>query len=212
MRSLLERHLNDQMAAHHVLFRAIALANHVHHDHSNAIGKGRYIVHPMHGVVLLSQCGFAVERERDLEVMVAHVLHDTKENRPELITFEEIEAQFGARVRRYVEVVTLDPLNPDKVGDREKLLSMSWHEQSVKMPDVASNSFRFGRALETEPAKTLDLFPLEGLAQKVEMERSFVTRCLDSGSSGPNHAIALRHLTLSAIDYLEGALKPFLAA
>lgn len=85
------------------LLRAVRFAAHKHRDQRR---KNRdaspYINHPIEVAELISRVG----EVDDLEVLIAAVLHDTVEDTE--TTPEEIEAAFGAEVRRLVAEVTDD--------------------------------------------------------------------------------------------------------
>lgn len=92
--SLLDKtsYLSD--AARARLCEAYALAEAAHRGVTRRSGEP-YITHPVAVTELLA------EMHLDVDALIAGLLHDTVEDTD--VTFEEIEARFGAPVRRIVE-------------------------------------------------------------------------------------------------------------
>src|SRR5215207_2457918 len=106
-----------------------------------------YINHPIEVAELLARVGGV----RDLVVLQAAILHDTIEDTQ--TTPEELEAQFGERVRKVVEEVTDDTKLP-KV-DRKRLQiehapHLTREAQLVKLADKIANVIA---VTETPPSR-----------------------------------------------------------
>ncbi len=91
--------------------RAFALASKLHRDHKRKGSEVPYISHLM-GVAAL-----VLEDGGDEEEAMAGLLHDALEDCAELISGEDLEQQFGPRVRKLVEACTDTP--PDFEGGRK---------------------------------------------------------------------------------------------
>jgi len=91
--------------------RAFALASELHRDHKRKGSEVPYISHLM-GVAAL-----VLEDGGDEEEAIAGLLHDALEDCAELISGEDLEEQFGLRVRGLVEACTDTP--PDFEGGRK---------------------------------------------------------------------------------------------
>ena len=85
--------------------RAFALASKLHRDHKRKGSEVPYISHLM-GVAAL-----VLEDGGDEEEAIAGLLHDALEDCAEQISGEDLEEQFGPRVRELVEACTDTPLD-----------------------------------------------------------------------------------------------------
>jgi guanosine-3',5'-bis(diphosphate) 3'-pyrophosphohydrolase len=95
------------------LFRALRFAaDHHRDDRRKGAGASPYINHPIEVASVLVEAGVD-----DPEVLAAALLHDTVEDT--WATPEEIEAEFGPRVRALVEAVTDD--KSLRSGERKRL-------------------------------------------------------------------------------------------
>lgn len=82
--------------------------------HAGQVRKGTdvaYIIHPCAVMYVASQQTLPTEIRED--VLVACLLHDVLEDAPERVSAEQLGAEFGDRVSRYVRQVTKDSSLPD---------------------------------------------------------------------------------------------------
>jgi guanosine-3',5'-bis(diphosphate) 3'-pyrophosphohydrolase len=126
-------HANDLA----LLLRAVAFSAHRHRDQRRkGADANPYVNHPIDVANVLANVGGV----RDVAVLVAAVLHDTVEDtgtRP-----EEIEAEFGAEVRRLVEEVTDDKTLPKAERKRrqvEHAPHLSPGAKQIKLGDKICN-------------------------------------------------------------------------
>ena len=119
------------------LLTAIHFAADKHRDQRRKDAEASpYINHPIEVAELIARVGGI----RDLVVLQAAILHDTIEDTQ--TTPEELEANFGPRVRKVVEEVTDDTRLPK--GDRKRLQiehapHLSLEAQLVKLADKIAN-------------------------------------------------------------------------
>ena len=130
------------------LFKALHFAADKHRDQRRKDADASpYINHPIEVAELLARVGGV----RDLVVLQAAILHDTIEDTQ--TTPEELEAAFGAHVRKVVEEVTDDTTLLKQ--DRKRLQiehapHVSREAQLVKLADKIAN---VKAVTETPPAK-----------------------------------------------------------
>lgn len=95
-----------------------------------------YINHPLRVAILLSEIG----KVDDAEILAAALLHDTIEDTS--TPPEELEKEFGARVRRLVEEVTDDKSLPKEERKRRQIdhaSKLSAGATLIKLGDKISN-------------------------------------------------------------------------
>lgn len=80
--------------------KAIEFASHAHDGMARKKDKSPYIMHPLEASVIVSTM------TSDQDIISAALLHDVVEDTE--ITIEEIEAEFGSRIRKLVESETED--------------------------------------------------------------------------------------------------------
>ena len=130
------------------ILRALHFAADKHRDQRRKDAEASpYINHPIEVAELLARVGGV----RDPVVLQAAILHDTIEDTQ--TTPDELEAHFGARVRKVVEEVTDDTTLPKL--DRKRLQiehapHLSPEAQLVKLADKIAN---VKAVAETPPAK-----------------------------------------------------------
>lgn len=123
---------------HHLtLLRAIDFAARKHRDQRRKDDAASpYINHPVAVALLLAEVGGV----SDPDVLAAAILHDTLEDTN--TTPEELESEFGARVRSLVEEVTDDKRLPKPERKRlqvEHSRSLSPGAAAIKLGDKISN-------------------------------------------------------------------------
>jgi (p)ppGpp synthase/HD superfamily hydrolase len=120
-----------------LLLRAIDFAARKHKDQRRKDEEASpYINHPLAVALLLAEIGDV----NDPEILAAAVLHDTLEDTE--TTPEELEAQFGQRVRRIVEEVTDDKSLPKEVRKELQIdhaRDLSPEAVLVKLGDKTAN-------------------------------------------------------------------------
>jgi (p)ppGpp synthase/HD superfamily hydrolase len=127
--------------------RAIALALRAHEAQvRKGDGKLPYVVHPVTVALILSRYS------ADEDTIIAGLLHDTLEDT--LVTPEEIEQGFGAKVREMVQDVT----EPD-------LPSLSWETRKA----------RYLRRLQTAPRPSLLVAAADKIANLISMIAAHAT-------------------------------------
>ena len=127
--------------------RAIALALRAHEAQvRKGDGKLPYIVHPVTVALILSRYS------GDEDTIIAGLLHDTLEDT--LVTPEEIEREFGAKVRDMV----LDVTEPD-------LPSLSWETRKA----------RYLRRLQAAPRPSLLVAGADKIANLISMIAAHAT-------------------------------------
>lgn len=99
--------------------RALARASELHRDH---VRKGTTVPYLSH---LMSVAALVLEDGGDEDEAIAALLHDALEDRPDKITADAIEEEFGERVREIVEACTDTP--PDFSGGEKP----SWHQRKA---------------------------------------------------------------------------------
>ena len=126
----------DRNAAE-VLLRAVAFAAERHRGQRRKGAEASpYINHPIAVAATLA----SVAGVRDLDVLIAALLHDTVEDTE--TTADELEATFGRRVRQLVEEVTDDKsLAKDerKRWQAEHAPDLSQGAKLIKLADLAAN-------------------------------------------------------------------------
>ncbi len=119
------------------LLRAVTFAAERHRgQHRKGPDRTPYINHVLEVAYLITDVGGV----RDPEVIIAAVLHDTVEDTP--TTFDELEAEFGRRVRELVEEMTDDkslPAPQRKALQEEHAAAASDDAKTIKLADKISN-------------------------------------------------------------------------
>jgi len=120
-----------------VLLQALSFAAERHKEGKRkGTGGTPYINHPIEVAMILATDGHV----DDEAILVAAVLHDTVEDTS--TTFQELEARFGAEVRRLVEEVTDDQHLPKTERKRlqiEHAPHLSPKAKLIKIADKISN-------------------------------------------------------------------------
>ena len=119
-----------------LVLKATQFAAHKHCDQRRKDGKTPYIIHPISVAMILAEIG-GID---DLEILSAALLHDTIEDTD--TTADEIEREFGARVRGIVEELTDNKLL--SYSERKQLQidhapKLSKDATLVKIADKISN-------------------------------------------------------------------------
>jgi (p)ppGpp synthase/HD superfamily hydrolase len=84
---------------------ALRLALRVHGQDQRKVSGVPYLAH------LLSVCSLVLNDGGSEDEAIAALLHDTLEDHPQEVTRQQLEDQFGPRVRRLVEVCTDTPVD-----------------------------------------------------------------------------------------------------
>ena len=120
-----------------IILRAMYFAS---HKHKNQRRKGEdqepYINHPVEVANMLWHVGGV----RDVNTIVAAILHDTVEDTD--TTIEEIEKNFGQIVARIVEQITDDKTLPFKERKQlqiDRASTMLYEAKLIKLADKSSN-------------------------------------------------------------------------
>ena len=120
-----------------LILRAVAFAAGKHQNHRRKGSEGTpYINHPIEVAELLWNVG----RVRDPELIAGAMLHDTIEDTD--ATPEEIEARFGAPIRRLVEEMTDDKRLPKQERKRlqvERAPAKSDRAKTLSLADKICN-------------------------------------------------------------------------
>ena len=116
--------------------RAFALASKLHRDHKRKGSEVPYISHLM-GVAAL-----VLEDGGDEEEAIAGLLHDALEDCAEQISGEDLEEQFGPRVRELVEACTDTPLDFEggqkaRLESSEGRIHRAHRERRIATPRIA---------------------------------------------------------------------------
>jgi len=140
------------------LDKAIMFAQNAHKDQFRKVGNIPYIWHP------LEVANIAMTITTDEDVIIAALLHDTVEDTP--VTIEEIEENFGPRVRSFVASETENK-------HEERPPEDTWIDRKI------------------ESLTDLKYAPLEGkivwLSDKVSNMRSFHNMYMKEGLAMWNH-------------------------
>tara|TARA_B100001964_G_C14219254_1_gene594425 strand:+ start:1036 stop:1626 length:591 start_codon:yes stop_codon:yes gene_type:complete len=120
-----------------LLLKAMQFAEYKHRgQHRKDVKRTPYISHPISVALVLSEVG-GID---DLEVLSAALLHDTVEDTD--TTPEELEKEFGERIRKLVEEVT-DNKDLPKVERKNRQIehaaSLSKKAVLIKLADKISN-------------------------------------------------------------------------
>jgi (p)ppGpp synthase/HD superfamily hydrolase len=124
------------------------------------VRKGSRVPYLSH---LLAVCASILSDGGSEDEAIAGLLHDSLEDHPELVTREELERRFGARVRSIVELCTDTP--EDYTGG----VKPPWRERKQ----------RYLRHLEDAPADALRV----SIADKVDNVRAMAADYRSSGES-----------------------------
>jgi (p)ppGpp synthase/HD superfamily hydrolase len=130
--------------------RAISFAARVHRHQLRKDGATPYVAHPVRVAFTLLMT-FGIDDEQTL---AAAVLHDTIEDTT--TDFDDLAAEFGPEVARYVAALTKDSRLPEE--EREKVFfdvldRAPWQVRAIKMADVYDNLLDGGNNVSAE--KTL---------------------------------------------------------
>ena len=118
------------------LFDAIAFAARAHEGQLRKDGKTPYVSHVFRVAMTCSQV-FGV---KDEEVLTAAVLHDTIEDTT--TDFDDIERHFGARVARWVALLSKDMRMPDperEAAYMKQLEDAPLEVKLIKLADLHDN-------------------------------------------------------------------------
>ena len=131
------------MSTAEVLLRAAAFAAERHRkQRRKGADRDPYINHPIRVAALLAGVGGV----RDLDVLVAALLHDTVEDTE--TTPAQLEKAFGKRVRRLVAEVSDDKTLPKATRKRrqaEHAPHLSREAKQIKLADLAANVIELGQ-------------------------------------------------------------------
>lgn len=161
-----------------LLFRALSFAS---DRHRNDTRKGEdaspYINHPIDVAARLVDAGI-----HDPEVLSAAILHDTVEDTS--VTPEEIEAEFGRRIRDLVAALTDDKTLPKE--ERKRL-------QVVHAPDLDPAAKMIKIADKTSNASDIGFSPPAGWS--VQRRRQYLawSERVVAGCRGVNAALEARY-------------------
>lgn len=194
--------LNEKMNRQRLLYEAIAYANEVHRNQKRKMSQTPYIIHPLHGIMLLMSHGVSLDTDNGLTILQAMALHDALEDNPKEVSVGIIEAEFGHDVADVVEGVTLDPANPDKRLARKKILEQpDWRIKIVKVADILSNTIGTTCSiLKVGLGETQKHFK-QPILERVAMEREFLK---NPSLCGENSAlIGISRSALIALNELE---------
>jgi guanosine-3',5'-bis(diphosphate) 3'-pyrophosphohydrolase len=151
-----------------LLLQAIDFAARKHKDQRRKDeGASPYINHPVAVALLLAEIGDV----SDPEILAAAVLHDTLEDTE--TTAEELEAQFGQRVRRIVEEVTDNKALSKEVRKELQIdhaRDLSPDAVLVKLGDKTANV----TDITYSPPKT---WPMKRKREYLDWAESVVKRC-----------------------------------
>ncbi len=128
--------LSDETDPMQSVVRALWFAARAHREQKRKGSGEPYVNHLIEVVELLTR----VAEVRDRELLSAAVLHDVLEDTE--VTAEEIEAEFGPRVRQVVEALTDDKQLPKEVRKElqvEHMRDASACVRLVKLADHTSN-------------------------------------------------------------------------
>ena len=113
------------------LLKAVSFAARKHHGQFRKDGATPYAAHPMRVLlVVLRELGGAPP-----EALAAAVLHDTVEDT--LCDFDEIAADFGETVARYVALLTKDKRLPEKEREEAYFAGLAGAPVPVKLVKIA---------------------------------------------------------------------------
>jgi guanosine-3',5'-bis(diphosphate) 3'-pyrophosphohydrolase len=119
------------------ILKAASFAAHKHRDQRRKDGEASpYINHPIAVALLLAEVGGVA----DSEVLAAALLHDTLEDTD--TTAEELDINFGERVRKLVQEVTDDKSLPKAERKRLQILHAAHLSEGaalIKIGDKISN-------------------------------------------------------------------------
>lgn len=114
-----------------LLERAAAFATHKHRHQYRRDGVTLYVEHPK-AVAAILRDEFGVE---DPEILAAGLLHDTIEDTT--TDYDELAAEFGARVAGMVAVLTKDKRLPERRREREYFAQLARGPIGAKLCKVA---------------------------------------------------------------------------
>jgi (p)ppGpp synthase/HD superfamily hydrolase len=133
-----------------LLHRAVSFAARAHRHQLRKDGATPYVAHPVRVAFTLLTI-FGIDDEQTL---AAAVLHDTIEDTT--TDFDDLAAEFGPEVARYVAALTKDARLPEDERERvffDVLDRSPWQVRAIKMADSYDNLLDCGVAVS--PEKTL---------------------------------------------------------
>jgi len=133
-----------------LVHRAVSFAARAHRHQLRKDGATPYVAHPVR-VALTLLTIFGIDDEQTL---AAAVLHDTIEDTT--TDFDDLAAEFGPEVARYVAALTKDARLPEDERERvffEVLDRSPWQVRGIKMADSYDNLLDGGG--KVSPEKTL---------------------------------------------------------
>ncbi len=134
-----------------LLHRAVSFAARAHRHQFRKDGQTPYVAHPLRVVLTLVR-QFGIDDEQTL---AAAALHDTLEDTT--TDFDDLAAEFGPEVARYVAALTKDSRLPEEERERtffEVLDRSPWQVRAIKMADAHDNLLDGGN--KVSPQKTLE--------------------------------------------------------
>ena len=133
-----------------LIHRAISFAARAHRNQFRKDGATPYVAHPVR-VALTLLVTFGIDDE---PALAAAMLHDTIEDTT--TDFDDLAAEFGPEVARYVAALTKDARLPEEERERtffEVLDRSPWQVRGIKMADAYDNLLDGGNKASFE--KTL---------------------------------------------------------
>lgn len=134
-----------------LLHRAVSFAARAHRQQFRKDGATPYIAHPVRVAFTLLTI-FGIDDE---QALAATLLHDTIEDTT--IDFDDLAAEFGPEVARYVAAVTKDSRLPEEEREKtffEVLDRAPWQVRAIKMADAYDNLLDCGG--KASPQKALE--------------------------------------------------------
>ena len=134
-----------------LLHRAVSFAARAHRHQFRKDGATPYIAHPVRVAFTLLTI-FGIDDEQTL---AAAALHDTIEDTT--TDFDDLAAEFGPEVARYVAALTKDARLPEEERERtffDVLDRSPWQVRGIKMADAYDNLLDGGN--KVSPQKTLE--------------------------------------------------------
>jgi (p)ppGpp synthase/HD superfamily hydrolase len=118
------------------LLEAVAFAARAHQKQIRKDGQTPYVSHPLRVCLILSQV-FAV---RDLNALVAAVLHDTLEDTD--TDYDDLQEKWGSEVASWVSALSKDKRLPEEEREAaycQQLAAAPWQVQVCKLADMYDN-------------------------------------------------------------------------
>lgn len=124
------------VVTHQLLLQAVAFAARAHHGQMRKDEKTPYVSHPLRVCLIVREIfGFS-----DLRMLLAAVLHDTIEDTT--TDFDDVEAQFGTEVARWVSLLSKDKRLPETEREHaycQGLVQAPWQVRACKLADMYDN-------------------------------------------------------------------------